>query len=94
MAWQNVSTGDTIEADHINDIHDALSGVVSRASPWRSPRWTTTAPMHWTCAEGHRQRAYRPLSQQDERTVAGDHSEQAAAKQIVWMWTTARRRSW
>ncbi len=30
MAWTNVSTGDTIEADHINDIHGALDGTVGK----------------------------------------------------------------
>jgi hypothetical protein len=31
MAFTNVTTGDTIEADHINDIHGALNGTAGKA---------------------------------------------------------------
>lgn len=33
MAWTDVATGDKVEADHINDIHQALNGTVGKAQP-------------------------------------------------------------
>ncbi|NLL64068.1 MAG: hypothetical protein GX241_07580, partial [Ruminococcaceae bacterium] len=33
MAWKDVSTGDKVEAAHINDIHQALNGTVGKAQP-------------------------------------------------------------
>lgn len=33
MAWTDVSTGDKVEAAHINDIHQALNGTVGKAQP-------------------------------------------------------------
>jgi len=33
MAWTDVSDGDKVDADHINDIHQALNGTVGKAQP-------------------------------------------------------------